>query len=113
MTKFNFLTLTVDALATFRLALMLSSDVGPFAVFTKLRSFLKREAKESKPLRASKIHEGIECSRCSSVWCAIPIATYAYCRRFLADWFCAAVDVLLVALALSAIAVLLNRIPKR
>lgn len=92
---------------------MLSSDVGPWAAFQKLRSFLKREAKHNKPLRDSKVQIGIDCSRCSSVWVAIPIASYAYFRRYFTEFVTAGVDIFLVAMALSALAILLNRIPKR
>lgn len=100
-------------LATFRLALMLSSDVGPWGAFEKLRSLLKHESKTNKPLRDSKVHIGIECIRCDSVWVAIPVAIYAACRHQLVNYATIPADVFLSSMALSAIAVLLNRIPKR
>lgn len=102
--------LALCGLATYRLAMLLSDDLGPFGMFSKLRSFLKREAKTNKPLRASKAHIGIECRRCSSVWVAVPVAVFAYFHRQLPVWFAAAGDIFLGAMALSAIAILLSRL---
>lgn len=110
MTKFNFLTLTIYALACWRLAVLLSNDSGPWKFLSKFRSWLKREEKKSPALKKSDIAHGVECLRCNGLWFAFPIAAYAYCRRFLVEWVVACADVFLVAMALSAIAILLNRI---
>lgn len=97
------------ALATYRLALMLSSDTGPWLMFSKLRSWLKREAKKNSAVRASAVHHGITCIRCDSVWVAIPISAYAWFHDKLPAWFAATGDIFLAAMALSAIAIILNR----
>lgn len=114
MTKLNFLTLLIYGLACFRLAVLLSQDSGPAHVFLKLRSKLKKEAKQNTALRKTYVHEGVECLRCSSVWIAIPVASYAYFRRYFEDWLTAGCDIFLVAMALSASAILWHRaFPKR
>lgn len=97
------------ALATYRLALMLSSDTGPWLMFSKLRSWLKREAKKNAAVRASAVHHGITCIRCDSVWIAVPISGYAFYHDRLATGFIITGDIFLAAMALSAIAIILNR----
>lgn len=97
-------------LACFRLAMMLSTEKGPYFVFVKLRSWLKREAKESKPVRESKIHVGITCQLCTSVWVAFPVSAFAYYHKHLPGWFAAVGDVFLGAMSLSALAIIVNRL---
>lgn len=109
----SFLHLLIAGLACFRMAVLLSQDDGPAAMFSKLRSFLKREAKEHKALRATKVHEGIDCLRCSSVWVALPIALYGLFRERLSETAMACGDAFLIWMALSAMAILFNRIPKQ
>lgn len=110
----TFLLLLIYSLAVFRLAVLFSKDSGPYNIFSRLRSFLKREAKTNKPLRDSKIHKGIECLRCSSLELALPVAAYAVFRSYLSVWLSAIVDLVLVALALSASAILFHRMfPQR
>lgn len=109
----TFLLLLIYSLAVFRLAVLFSKDSGPYNIFSRLRSFLKREAKTNKPLRDSKLHRGIECLRCSSLELAIPIAIYAVFRPMLPGWFNSGCDCLLLGLALSAAAILMNRIPEK
>jgi len=104
-----FAKLLLYGLACFRLSLLISDDVGPFGVFSKLRSFLKREAKESKAIRASKVHIGISCIRCDSIWFAFPLAAYAMFRHRLLDWIVVGGDIFVFAMALSAIAILFVR----
>lgn len=98
----------IYGLATFRLAMLLSKDTGPSHIFLKLRQFLKREAKQHKSLRKTFVHEGIECTRCSSVWIAAPIAVYAIYRESLSDW-AVATDIFLFTMALSGGAILFQR----
>lgn len=74
----DWLTFTVYGLATWRLSELFSSDVGPWGMFSKLRSFLKREAKHNKPLRESKVHLGVSCMKCESIWMATPIAAFVF-----------------------------------
>lgn len=99
----------IYCLACYRLSIMLASDKGPYFIFTRLRSWLKREAKENKPVRESKIHVGIACPLCTSVWVAFPIAAYAYFHKQLHVDVSACGDIFLSAMALSAVAILMNR----
>lgn len=106
--------LFIASLACYRLALFLSDDVGPWRMFSKLRSFLKKEAKHNTALRKSALHEGIDCIRCDSVWVAVPIGIYAYDHSAIQDWLVKVIDVLLLCLALSSMAILWHRaFPKR
>lgn len=109
----TWLHLFISGLATFRLAVLLSEDDGPAAMFSRFRAFLKREAKEHKTLRATKVHEGIACPRCSSAWVSLPVAAYGYFRDRTPEWFMATGDVFLIWMALSALAILFNRVPKQ
>lgn len=107
--RLTWLHLAVYGLATFRLAVLLSQDSGPAHMSSKLRSFLKREAKTNTTLRKSAVQEGISCLKCSSVWVATPVALYAYHHDSLEGWFVATGDIVLLAMALSACAILLHR----
>lgn len=108
--RLTWLHLAVYGLATFRLAVLLSQDSGPAHMFSKLRSFLKKEAKTNTTLRKSAVQEGISCLKCSSVWVATPVAIYAYHRDSLDDtWWCPVVEIMLCCMALSACAILWNR----
>lgn len=109
MHDINLLEISIYSLACFRLALMLSSDQGPWAVFSKLRSFLTREAERNKALRKSKVHVGITCRRCSSVWFGLLVAPYAYFHDQFWPWLATTGDVALLALALSAASILIER----
>lgn len=109
----TWLQLAIYGLACFRLSVLLSEDDGPGHLMLKLRSLLKREAKEHKAVRKTYVHEGIECLRCTSLQLAIPIAAFACLRSHLWLWLARTGDVFLLAMALSGIAVLLNRIPKQ
>lgn len=106
--------LLVGGLACFRLSVLLSSDDGPYRMFTKLRSWLKREAKHSAAMKKTAIDQGIECLRCTSVHMAIPIAAYVLFAGGEPRWFVMAADLFLLAMALSGAAILFNRaFPKR
>lgn len=109
----TWIELAIYGLACFRLSVLLSEDDGPGHLILKLRSFLKREAREHKAVRKTYVQEGIECLRCTSVWIAVPVALYAIRRDYLHEVVLRGVDTLLLWMALSGIAVLLNRIPKR
>lgn len=86
------------ALATYRLALMGSSEEGPAAIFARLR---RQVPSKSNPGR------GIRCFNCWSTWCGIVFAVY-FCTKEWLMWNVAP----LYALALSASAMLLNRFSK-
>lgn len=107
-------TLLIAGLAAFRLALLLSEDTGPAKIFQKLRSFLRREAKEHPAIRKTDLHRGIACLRCSSVWVAAPVAAYVLQRDKLKAGIVIAGDIFLWTMAVSAMAILWNRaFPKR
>lgn len=55
----NFLMLLVASLATFRLALLFSSETGPMRIFARLR-------RAAKP--GSNLREGLSCFWCESLW---------------------------------------------
>lgn len=107
--KLTWIHLFVYGLACFRLAIMLSEDDGPWGMFRKLRSALKREAKTNTTLRKSEVHKGVECVKCDSIWIATPIAIFVHHHDSLADWFSATGDIVLLVMAISALAILLNR----
>lgn len=108
--KMTWIYLFIYGLACFRLAVLLSEDDGPWGMFRRLRSYLKKEAKSNTPLRRSELHKGVECIRCDSLWLAAPIAAYAYHHDTIQDlWWVAVVDITLCCMALSACAILWNR----
>lgn len=114
MKESDWLTLFICGLACFRLSVLISIDDGPAKIFLDFRKLLKREAKQHPVLRKSDIHHGIDCSRCSSVWLALPIALYGFNRESFSGWIVAIGDVFLSWMALSAMAILFNRMfPKR
>lgn len=103
------LSILIVALAVYRLALMLSSDTGPYAMFSKLRSWLKKEAKDSPALRKSKLQEGVSCIRCSSVWLSAPLGVYMFTFKSIPEWMVLSTDCLIVIMALSAASILIHR----
>lgn len=78
-------------------------------MFSKLRSFLKREAKHNAPLRKSKVHLGITCIKCDSMWIALPVAAFAIYMNLLPRWLVVAGNIFILWNALSAIVILVNR----
>lgn len=110
--RLTWLHLLVYGLACFRLALLLSEDDGPWGMFRRFRSFLKKEAKNNTTLRRSEVHRGISCVKCDSIWVATPIAVFAYHRDRMDGWGASTADIVLLVMAISAMAILWNRIPK-
>lgn len=110
--KLTWIHLFVYGLACFRLAIMLSEDDGPWGMFRKLRSALKREAKTNTTLRKSEVHKGVECVRCDSIWIATPIAIFAYHRDAIDGLGATTADIVLLVMAVSAMAILWNRTSK-
>lgn len=89
----------LGVLATYRLALMVSSEAGPFWMFKHFRRLVKREA----PKKAH-MDDGIECMLCMSMQIAVVTAvTY--------DFFHGrkVFDLTVLALALSGAAIILHR----
>lgn len=109
----SILAFIIYCLAVFRLSVLLADDSGPFKFITKIRSFLRREEKKNPILKKSDVAHGAECKRCNSLWFAFPIALFGYLHKRLWDWLATTGDILIIALAYSAVAILLNRIPKR
>lgn len=103
----------MDGLACFRLSVMLSQDDGPAKVFSRLRSWLKQEAKHNTTLRKSAVHEGVECIKCVGVWVSAPIAAWTLLGSG-PTWLVLTGEVFLFSMALSGMALLFNRMfPKR
>lgn len=63
-------TLLVAALATLRVALMISQEEGPFGLFTRLRGALD-------PDQRTWVGRGINCAWCVSFWAAWPVLALA------------------------------------
>lgn len=83
----------IYALAVFRLALMFAKEHGPCGVFTAGRTFICSKAR--------CLVEGVDCLWCWSVWIAGAAALHL--------WIFGGPDYLIIALALSGIAVILNQ----
>lgn len=111
--KYSFPLMLWYGLATFRLAVLISQDSGPWRAISSFRSWLRREEKHSPSLKKADVAHGVECLRCSSIYVALAVAIFAATRHLLINWVAAVGDVFLSAMALSAIAILLNRIPKQ
>lgn len=75
----TWLDLALGSLATFRLALLISSEDGPAWIFRKLRNV---------PPRKSSAHEGIRCIWCVSMWMSILVTTFFYLDKRIEgqDW---------------------------
>lgn len=70
----TFLDLLIYALATFRVALMVSAEDGPAFIFRKIRRM---------PPPKSATHKGISCTLCCSVYAAALAATaFAFREQF-------------------------------
>lgn len=111
--RLSILAFGIYCLAVFRLSILLADDSGPWKLLSKFRAFLKREEKKSPALKKSDVAHGVECVRCNGLWFALPVAMFGYFHRRFADWFATTGDILIIALAYSAVAILLSRIPKR
>lgn len=64
-----FFYLLLGGLATFRLALLISSESGPAFIFRKLRRL---------PPPKSSAKEGLSCIWCLSIWFAAMITAYQW-----------------------------------
>ena len=73
MTENEFLHFLVLSLAVFRLSHMITDESGPFWMFRKLRSTVKKKA--PKP---THMDEGISCPLCMSMQLAIAVAAIEY-----------------------------------
>ena len=101
--------LLLYGLATFRLAILISQDTGPWRLLSKFRSWLKREEKHNPALKKADAAKGVSCLRCSSLQLAIAVSAYAHFRSRLLPWISTTADVIIWALALSALAIIFVR----
>lgn len=99
----------IVSLAVFRLTVLITDDDGPFHMFRHFRAFLSRKARTEPIVRKSKVHEGIRCPRCGSVWIAIPVAAYVMWHHAWPEWLANLGDWFLLMMALSAMAILFHR----
>lgn len=91
----NWFALTLGALVTFRLALLISKESGPMFIFRRLRRL---------PPAKSSTKEGLSCQWCMSVWLAAPVTAYECALA----WFPPSHSPL-YWLAMSALAVIANQ----
>lgn len=95
----SWLDFLLHALATYRLSLMVAKESGPGWIFKIFRRTVKRKAP-----KATHLDEGIECLFCVSAQLGILVACL---RSALAPY--AIYQLALFALAISAVAVVLNQ----
>lgn len=91
----EWLALIVGGLATFRLALMVSSESGPAFIFRKLRRL---------PPAKSSLKEGLSCIWCQSIWFSAPVTAF--------EWWLGLIpakETPLYWLAISAVAIIINQ----
>lgn len=93
--------------------MLFSEDDAPYGLARKLRSWVSKKAAKSHAVRESEIHKGIQCIRCQSVWWGMVLAPYAIYRDSLPTWLTAVGDWVILFSALSAVAVILTRIPEK
>lgn len=106
MTWFDFFVL---ALATWRLASLLSREDGPFYLFARARHWAGvRYNEQSQMISTNHLAEGVLCLWCNSVWFAILWTGLYFALNELAVW-------LALPFALSTAAIMLEELctPKR
>lgn len=59
----DWLLLVLGSLATYRLTILLSLELGPFWIFKRWRQWVKRKAPKK-----THLDDGVECPMCTSVW---------------------------------------------
>lgn len=91
----------LGALATYRLARMVSMESGPGFIFRKLRGFPNAKKHPS-------VKEGLSCLCCSSVWIGSGVSAFYLWLEWI-TWQ----ESILYPFALSAVAVLLNLFSKQ
>ncbi len=100
MTPFELL---LYALATFRLAYMITKESGPMFVFLKLRKAVKKD-------KGSSAAEGISCPYCVSVWCASMFFAFHISYRHLPEKVGAIGIFVVMVLALGGAAMLIHQL---
>lgn len=97
--KISWLDVLLFGLATYRMALAVSKESGPFWMFKLLRRNVKKHAPDQ-----THMDEGIECLWCMSMQFGIVVVVTAYFWKGNAVY-----DGCILALAISAIAIVLNQ----
>lgn len=91
-------TLTIAALAVFRLAYLITKKSGPFF-------FIRYARKAAKKDKDSSLAEGIDCPRCVGVWISTAITLYLL-LPFRLLW----IDYSIVILSVAGLAMLLHQV---
>lgn len=94
LTEHPWLALALGTLATYRLALMISSESGPGRIFRKLRRL---------PEKGSATKEGLSCPLCLAIHFGALVAGFYWWREIIEPW-----DIPVWWLAMSAGAVCLH-----
>lgn len=90
------------ALALYRTARMLAVEKGPFAIFENFRGWATERFKSKIPGQRNWIEEGVSCPMCISFWLG-----------FMTAWVlgpAGVVEYIVIALALSAMVVIVYRL---
>lgn len=79
--------LAIAILATYRLALLLPDDEGPFFVFTRIRAMVAgRAVRENDDLGFwANIDSGINCAYCCGLYAAILVSILVFSDNFWAN----------------------------
>ena len=100
------LDVVILALAAWRIASLLSSEEGPWDVFSRLRTWAGvRYDAQSEPYGANALARGMLCLWCCSVWAGAVLA--------LAYWLWPGIVWLALPLALSAGAIVVQNVTNR
>lgn len=105
----SWLSFVIYSLAVFRLSILFGEDSGPWKMFSKLRSKVRKESKENTALRKSDLQKGIGCLKCESFWWAAVITIFVYSSEHLVDTVAMIGNAVIMWFALSGAAIILNR----
>lgn len=95
----EWLQFLIYSLATYRLSLLITKDVGPGWMFKHFRRWVKREAPKK-----SHMDDGIECLFCMSMQIGLVMAVaYGFLHGY------KVFDLFILALALSGAAIILHK----
>jgi hypothetical protein len=95
----------IFCLAVWRLSSLFANEDGPFNVFKKLRSIALFLQSNTKFFKAFKLHDGLECEWCNSLWFAFPLSFFIFERSFY--------NLFIVPLAVSTVVIFLKYILER
>lgn len=103
------LCLIIVILATFRLTVLLSEDILPFRLGSKLRGWLTRKSKTNTIVRKSAIAQGVKCPKCSSIYMATFMSAFVFTHSYIPIEILVWLDGLTLLLALSGATIIINR----